>query len=113
MPRGVERALERRVCAHPGRDVASGPPLDVPPISLGGAHTVVGPRTTGSKITERERIEARLMEYADAAAAAVAAGSQQRLISYKTSIGNVFQCPRCWVEKAEQRRASPTRARRS
>jgi hypothetical protein len=23
--RGVERALERRVCAHPGRDVASGP----------------------------------------------------------------------------------------
>jgi hypothetical protein len=53
---------------------------------------------------ERERIEARLMEYADAAAAAVAAGSQQRLVSYKTSIGNVFQCPRCWVEKAEQRR---------
>jgi hypothetical protein len=55
-------------------------------------------------MTERERIEARLMEYADAAAAVVAAGSQQRLVAYKTSIGNVFQCPRCWVEKAEQRR---------
>ena len=26
--RGVERALERRVCAHPGRDVTSGPRLE-------------------------------------------------------------------------------------
>jgi hypothetical protein len=47
-------------------------------------------RLSGGKMTERERIEARLMEYADAAAAAVAAGSQQRFTSYKTSIGNVF-----------------------
>jgi hypothetical protein len=52
-------------------------------------------------MTERERIEARLMEYA---AAAAAADSQQRLVNYKTSIGNVFQCPRRWVEKTEQRR---------
>jgi hypothetical protein len=58
-------------------------------------------------MTERERIEARLMEFADVAAAAVSAGSRQRLVSYKTSIGNVFQCPRCWVEKAEQRRLHP------
>jgi transcription elongation factor Elf1 len=55
-------------------------------------------------MNERDRIEARLMEYAEAAPGAVAARSQQRLVSYKTSIGNVFQCPRCWVEKAEQRR---------
>jgi hypothetical protein len=55
-------------------------------------------------MTERERIEVRLIEYAGASATAVAAASQQRRVNYKTSIGNVFQCPRCWVEKAEQRR---------
>jgi hypothetical protein len=60
-----------------------------------GADTWMGTR----KMTERERIEARLREYA----AAAAAGSQQRLASYKPSIENVFQCPRCWVERAEQR----------
>ena len=31
-----------------------------------------------------------------------AKGAAKRLLNYKPRIGNVFYCPRCWVDRAEQ-----------